>query len=85
MIGGCLDCLKDLIGISYDYTNDFIQGYKEEGIIWYFDVCELSVEVFYRTLFQMKEAGWFQHIKEMVIGRVAIPSFFTKIFHIQIL
>lgn len=83
MIGGCLDCLKDLIGTSYDYTNDFIQRYKEEGIIWYFDVCELSVEVFYRTLFQMKEAGWFQHIRGMVIGRVAVPSCFYKNFSYQ--
>lgn len=83
MIGGCLDCLKDIIGTSYDYTKDFIERYKEDGIIWYFDVCELSVEVFYRTLFQMREAGWFQYIRGMVIGRVAVPSCFYKDFSYQ--
>lgn len=85
MIGGCLDCLKDIIGTSYDYTKDFIERYKEDGIIWYFDVCELSVEVFYRTLFQMREAGWFQYIRGMVIGRVQCQVVFTKIFHIKML
>lgn len=83
IIGGCLDCLKDLIGTSYDYTKDFIQRYKEEGIIWYFDVCELSVEVFYRTLFQMREAGWFHYIKGIIVGRVAVPSCFYKDFSYQ--
>ena len=83
MIGGCLDCLKDIIGTSYDYTKDFIERYKEDGIIWCFDVCELSVEVFYRTLFQMREAGWFQYIRGMVIGRVAVPSCFYKDFSYQ--
>lgn len=78
IIGGCLDCLKDLIGTPYDCTKTFIEKYKEDGIIWYFDVCELSVEVFYRTLFQMKEAGWFKYMKGMIVGRVAIPSCFYK-------
>lgn len=78
MIGGCLDCLKDLIGTPYDCTKTFIEKYKKNGIIWYFDICELSVEVFYRTLFQMKEAGWFKYIKGMIVGRVAMPSCFYK-------
>ncbi len=83
IIGGCLDCLKDLIGTPYDYTKEFIKRYKEDGIIWYFDVCELSVEVFYRTLFQMREAGWFQYLKGIVVGRVAVESCFYKDFSYQ--
>lgn len=83
IIGGCLDCLKDLIGTPYDYTKNFIERYKEEGIIWYFDVCELSVEVFYRTLFQMREAGWFQYAKGIIVGRVAVPSCFYENFSYQ--
>ena len=55
MIGGCLDCLKDLIGTSYDYTKEFIEKYKKDGIIWYFDIFEPSAEVVYRTLFQMRD------------------------------
>ena len=80
IIGGCLDCLKDIIGTPYDYTKKFIEKYKDDGFIWYFDVCELSVEEFYRTLFQMKEAGWFEYIKGVVVGRVAVPRCFYKDF-----
>lgn len=73
IIGGCIDCLKDLLGTPCDYTNQFIEKYKEDGIIWYFDVFELSAEEFYRTLFQMKQANWFKYIKGIIVGRVAIP------------
>lgn len=83
LIGGCLDCLKDLIGTPYDNTKDFIERYKKDGIIWYFDVCELSVEVFYRTLFQMQQANWFQYIKGIIVGRVAVPSCFYEDFSYQ--
>lgn len=83
IIGGCLDCLKDIIGTPYDYTKKFIEKYKDDGFIWYFDVCELSVEEFYRTLFQMKEAGWFEYIKGVVVGRVAVPRCFYKDFSYQ--
>ena len=83
IIGGCLDCLKDIIGTPYDYTKKFIEKYKDDGFIWYFDVCELSVEEFYRTLFQMKDAGWFEYIKGVVVGRVAVPRCFYKDFSYQ--
>lgn len=83
IIGGCLDCLKDIIGTPYDYTKKIIEKYKDDGFIWYFDVCELSVEEFYRTLFQMKEAGWFEYIKGVVVGRVAVPRCFYKDFSYQ--
>ena len=83
IIGGCLDCLKDIIGTPYDYTKKFIEKYKDDGFIWYFDVCELSVDEFYRTIFQMKEAGWFEYIKGVVVGRVAVPRCFYKDFSYQ--
>lgn len=83
MIGGCLDCLKDLIGTSYDYTKEFIEKYKKDGIIWYFDIFEPSAEVVYRTLFQMKEAGWFKYIKGIIVGRVAFPKHFNENFTYQ--
>ena len=83
IIGGCLDCLKDLIGTSYDYTKEFIEKYKKDGIIWYFDIFEPSAEVVYRTLFQMKEAGWFKYIKGIIVGRVAFPKHFNENFTYQ--
>ena len=73
-IGGCIDVLKDLIGTEYDRTRQFVKKYRDDGIIWYFDNFSLSAEVFYRTLLQMKYAGWFDHAKAFLIGRVLFPS-----------
>ena len=78
IIGGCIDCLKDIIGTRFDNTKMFIEKYKEDGIIWYFDIFSLTSEDFYRTLLQMKEAGWFQYIKGIVVGRVMFPNSFTS-------
>ena len=33
IIGGCLDCLRLLLGTKFDYTKQFIQKYKDDGII----------------------------------------------------
>lgn len=68
-IGGCIDVLKDLVGTEYDGTLDFIERYKEEGTIFYFDNYSLSSEMLYRTLLQFKYAGWFKYTKAVIIGR----------------
>ncbi len=73
-IGGCIDVLKDLIGTAYDSTNEFIERYQDDGIIWYFDNFSLSAEMFYRTLLQMQYAGYFKHTKAVLIGRDTFPS-----------
>lgn len=83
IIGGCLDVLRELIGTKSDYTKNFIEKYKNDGIIWYFDVFALSCEDFYRTLFQMREAGWFSYVKGVVVGRVLIPSYYYEDFSYQ--
>lgn len=73
IIGGCMDVLKDIIGTKYDGTLEFIERYKEDGIIWYFDNFALSSDNFYRTLIQMREAGWFNYTKGIIVGRVTFP------------
>lgn len=78
LIGGCIDCLKYLPGTKYDHTSDFIEKYKEEGIIWYLDIFGMTTEDFYLTLFQLKESGWFQFIKGVIVGRVQYPGGFTS-------
>lgn len=83
IIGGCLDCLKDIIGTAYDSTKEFLEKYQSDGVIWYFDIFSLSAEEFYRTLWQMKEAGWFNTTKGIIVGRVAIPSCFYQDFSYQ--
>lgn len=78
IIGGCIDCLRDLIGTPYDNTVNFIEKYKEDGIIWYFDIFSLTTEEFYRSLFQMREAGWLKYTKAVIVGRVRFPNSFTQ-------
>ena len=79
MIGGCIDCLKDIIGTSYDGTKEFITKYKEDGIIWYFDVFSMSSEVLYNTLLQFQYAGYFEGTKAILISKVRFPSSFNAI------
>ena len=43
--------------------------YKEDGIIWFLECCDLNVMGIRRAMWQMKNAGWFQHVKGFLIGR----------------
>lgn len=79
LIGGCLDSLKDLIGTKFDGTHLFLEKYKSEGIIWYFDVFELSAEVLYNTLLQFKFAGYFEGVRAILIGKVKYPSSYNDL------
>ena len=74
ILGGCIDCLKYLPGTPYDYTESFVENYKNDGIIWYFDVFSMSAEDFYLTLFQLKQSSWFQYTKGVLVGRILFPS-----------
>ena len=69
LLGGCMDCLINLIGTNYDKTVDFIDKYKEDGILWFIEACELNVFSMRRAMWQMEHAGWFQHVKGFVFGR----------------
>jgi len=69
IIGGCIDVLSDLFGTKYDKTIDFIEKYKDDGIVWYFDNFGLSSEHLIRTLWKFKENGWFKYTKGIIFGR----------------
>lgn len=69
IIGGCLDVLLCLIGTEFDGTNKFIEKYKNEGIIWYFDNCELNNEEVLRAMWQFEQLGYFKHTKGIMFGR----------------
>lgn len=86
-IGGCIDVLKDLLGTPYDGTQTFLNRYASDGIIWYFDNFSLSAEVFYRTLLQMKFAGWFNpsFTRAVLVGRTAFESSDTGMTYTQAL
>ena len=70
IMGGCIDCLQYLPGTKYDGTKKMIEKYKEDGFIWYFDVFALRSADFYLALFELKESGWFEQVKGVIVGRI---------------
>lgn len=69
LVGGCMDCLVNLLGTKFDDVKGFNERYKEDGIIWFIESCELNVMAIRRAIWQMKNAGWFSHVKGFLIGR----------------
>lgn len=72
IIGGCFDIISELAGTRYDGIDRFLEKYKEDGIIWYFDNCELSMEETIRTLWKFKELGYFKYTNGIIFGRFGV-------------
>jgi muramoyltetrapeptide carboxypeptidase LdcA involved in peptidoglycan recycling len=75
LIGGCLDVLIFIQGTKYDGTLEYIEKYKNDGIIWYLESFDLSAETIMMFLWQLKELGWFKYTKGVMIGR---PLFYKN-------
>lgn len=73
-LGGCLDVIRNLIGTPFENTRRFIEKYKHDGIIWYFDIYNMSSEDVYLTLLQLKAIGYFKYAKAILFGRVLFES-----------
>ena len=69
LIGGCVDILTTLIGTKYDKVDEFVERYKDDGIVWFLECCDLDPLSMRRQFWQMREAGWFKHAKGLLIGR----------------
>ena len=69
LLGGCLDCLVNLLGTCYDQVVPFGERYREDGIIWFVESCDLTVMSMRRAIWEMKRAGWFSHVKGVLVGR----------------
>lgn len=69
LLGGCMDCLVNLTGTVYDKVAEFAEHYREDGIIWFLEACDLNVMAIRRAMWQMEHAGWFQYVKGFIIGR----------------
>lgn len=69
LIGGCMDCLVNILGTKYDHVNTFLERYKDDGIVWFLESCDLNVMAIRRAMWQMEHAGWFEHVTGFVIGR----------------
>lgn len=76
LIGGCIECLADLIGTPYDGAAAFARRYAEDGILWYFDIFAMKAETVYNTLWHMKQAGWFENAVGFLFGRVLFSGSF---------
>ena len=74
IIGGCIDLIAELIGTKYDGMKEFNEKYKKDGIIFYFDNCELSMEEIIRLLWRMNEFDYFKYCKGVVFGRFEVES-----------
>jgi muramoyltetrapeptide carboxypeptidase LdcA involved in peptidoglycan recycling len=71
-LGGCLDVILNLIGTRFDKTRDFIKRYREDKILWFLESFDLGSEALIRGLWQLKEAGWFEHASGFIFGRPAM-------------
>ena len=69
MIGGCMDTICKLLGTRFAPVEAFIDKYRRDGFIWTLESCEMNAADIYRTLWQMRENGWFKHCNGIIIGR----------------
>lgn len=81
LIGGCLDVLLELVGTRFDKVKEFTEKYAKDGIIWYLEACDLNVLAVTRGLWQLRNAGWFNHCKGIIVGR---PIHTEEIFDIDV-
>ena len=69
LIGGCLDVLSIYRGTKWDNVLNWIEQFKDEGIIWHLENCGYNAADVYRLLWEMREQGWFKYTKGFLIGR----------------
>ena len=68
-LGGCLDIIVELMGTKYDNVKNYMEKYKNDGIIWFFDPYEMPTSQLFRYLWKMKNAGYFKYCNGIIIGR----------------
>ena len=59
----------NLLGTRFDRTREFVERYREDGIIWFLEACDLNFFAIRRAMWQMEEAGWLEHVKGFLVGR----------------
>ncbi len=69
MLGGCIDCVQRFFGTEYDKICEYIEKYKDDGIIWYLEAFEMTSSELTRILWQMKHAGYFKNVTGIIFGR----------------
>lgn len=79
-IGGCLDCILNLIGTKYDNINNYINKYKDDGIVWFLEVYEMNTAQLICRLIQMKQSGFFKKCSGIIFGR---PMYLREEYEIK--
>jgi muramoyltetrapeptide carboxypeptidase LdcA involved in peptidoglycan recycling len=75
LIGGCLDVLQHLVGTKFDRVKEFNTRYGTDGIIWFFEACDLNVMGIQTALWQLRQAGWIdENCRGIIFGRPANPN-----------
>ncbi len=69
LLGGCLDCLVQLVGTRYDKVSRFNRKYEKDGVLWFLESCDLNPLSIRRALWQLEHAGWFDQAAGFIIGR----------------
>ena len=69
LLGGCIDCLENLVGTQFDRVAAFAEKYKEDGVLWFLESCDLTPMSLRRSLWHMRMAGWFENTSGFVFGR----------------
>jgi muramoyltetrapeptide carboxypeptidase LdcA involved in peptidoglycan recycling len=79
VLGGNLDCMLNLIGTRFDKTKEFIRRYQKDKILWFLESYDLGTEALIRGLWQLREAGWFEHTSGFIFGRPAMYKTYSDI------
>ena len=54
---------------NFDKVKEYIEKYKEDGIVWFLEIFEMSTQQVFLHLWQLKNAGYFEHCKGIILGR----------------
>lgn len=79
-IGGCFDIINNLIGTKYDKISEYIEKYKEDGIVWFLETFEATTPQVEMYLWKMKNAGCFENCKGIIFGR---PLFIREEYNLS--
>lgn len=69
LLGGCVDILVNLMGTRWDRVRSFNERYKNDGVLWFLECCDLHPFDMRRAMWHMREAGWFDAANGFIIGR----------------
>jgi muramoyltetrapeptide carboxypeptidase len=71
LIGGCLDTITNLVGTPFGNVPEFVDAFKSDGVILYFENVEMAPCALARSLWNLRLANWFDGLSGIMVGRNA--------------